>query len=199
MDFANQGYEYLYGGDFDKALECFRKGAEENDAESCWGIVELYESGKPKDQKARKEAEAEAIEMCIRAASLGHAKAEYKLSCMRKKDRPVEVTSLDDFRLNSQNRQEHADYVQKVEAGDLTAWEEVGMDYLLGLGVERDTDKAYECFQKGGAGAEAWEHIGGCYLHGVGCEKNVDRAVECYRRAANLGSAEAKAALRGVI
>jgi TPR repeat protein len=71
------------------------------------------------------------------------------------------------------------------------------MDYLLGLGVERDTDKAYECFQKGGAGAEAWEHIGGCYLHGVGCKKNVDRAVECYRRAANLGSAEAKAALRG--
>jgi TPR repeat protein len=80
------GYDYLYGmgaeRDFDKALECFHKGAELDDPEACFGIVELYESCKPIDPQAKKESEQEAVKMCARAMLLGHKEAPYALSRM---------------------------------------------------------------------------------------------------------------------
>ena len=77
---ADLGYEYLYRGDFDRALEHFRYGAAENDAESCWGIVELYDSGKPEDRAEREKAVKEAEEMLLQAARLGYGKAKFRLS-----------------------------------------------------------------------------------------------------------------------
>jgi TPR repeat protein len=77
---ADSGYEYLYQGDFDRALEHFRKGAEENDAESCFGIVELYGNAKPKDPAEREKAVKEETEMLEKAARLGHGKAIVRLS-----------------------------------------------------------------------------------------------------------------------
>ena len=79
-NWADLGYEHLYNGDFDKALDCFRKGAEENDMYACWGIVELYDSVKPKDPVEKAEAEKEQVDMCVKAAALGHEKAKWRLS-----------------------------------------------------------------------------------------------------------------------
>ena len=83
-EWADLGYNYAYGlgceQSFDKALEYFRQGAEENDAAACWGVVELYDSCLPKDEEAREEALKEAFQMCVRAALLGHGKAALALS-----------------------------------------------------------------------------------------------------------------------
>ena len=80
---ADLGYNHLYGmgceQNFDTALECFRKGAEENDPHACWGIVELYDSCLPKDGQAKQEALKEAAKMLEQAAMLGHGKAAVRI------------------------------------------------------------------------------------------------------------------------
>ncbi len=81
-DWADRGYESLYTGDFDAALAHFRKGVEYDDPEACYGIVELYESCKPTDPQAKKDAEKEVVKICARAMLLGHKNAPYTLSCM---------------------------------------------------------------------------------------------------------------------
>ena len=78
-EWADKGYAYLYDGDFDNALICFRKGAEEQDATACFGIVELYDNCKPKDPAEREKAVKEAAEMLAEAARLGHEKARQRL------------------------------------------------------------------------------------------------------------------------
>ena len=77
-EWADKGYAYLYDGDFDNALICFRKGAEEQDAAACFGIVELYDNCKPKDPAEREKAVKEAAEMLAEAARLGHEKARQR-------------------------------------------------------------------------------------------------------------------------
>jgi len=63
------GCEY----DSEKALECYRKGAELHDKNACFGIYEMNSNGVslvPND---------EAKAMLTRAAELGHGKAEFIL------------------------------------------------------------------------------------------------------------------------
>ena len=80
---VDSGYEYLYAGNFDKALEHFRRGALENDPAACWGIVELYDSCMPKDPVAKEAARKEQADMCARAAELGHGKASAAINKIR--------------------------------------------------------------------------------------------------------------------
>ena len=114
---------------------------------------------------------------------------------MGKKNKPIVVHSFDDFKLNKIHRKGFAKELKKAESGDIRAWEEVGASYMVGLGVERDSDKAYDCFQKCDVRAGWWESLGFNYSCGLGCEINMDRAVECYRKAAAMGNEDAKAAL----
>ena len=71
---AELGYDYLYGigteRDAEKALECFRKGAEAGDMYACFAIYDdMYGSG------VSLVTTEEAMDMCIRAALLGYGKA----------------------------------------------------------------------------------------------------------------------------
>ena len=74
---ADVGYAYLYGmgtdQDIDKALGCFRKGAEAGDARACYAIYETWSDG------VSLVSEDEAMKMCRRAASRGHKKAAFAL------------------------------------------------------------------------------------------------------------------------
>jgi len=74
---ADLGYSYLHGlgceYDSEKALECYRKGAELHDMKACYGIYEMNSNGVslvPDD---------EAKAMLERAAELGHEKAAFIL------------------------------------------------------------------------------------------------------------------------
>jgi TPR repeat protein len=72
-DWVDKGYTHLYGmgakRNTEKALECFRKGAEAGDMFACWAIYETWSNGVSliSDEDAR--------DMCKRAAELGHEKA----------------------------------------------------------------------------------------------------------------------------
>ena len=119
---------------------------------------------------------------------------------MRKKDKPVKILEFDfeGYKKQAKFVKWHCEALKKAEAGDLKAWEQVGRNYLIGMGVERSTDKAYECFQKGEVSAEAWTDIGLYYQKGLNepsCGQNLDRAIECYRKAADMGNEEAQTEL----
>ena len=70
---AKLGDAYLYGMgveyDSEKALECYRKGADAGDMFACYAIFELNSNG------VSLVGDDEAKEMCIKAAKLGHGKA----------------------------------------------------------------------------------------------------------------------------
>ena len=74
---ADLGYSYLHGlgceYDSEKALECYRKGAELGDMKACYAIWEMNSNGLslvPDD---------EAKAMLTQAAELGHGKAAFIL------------------------------------------------------------------------------------------------------------------------
>ena len=74
---ADLGYIYLHGlgceYDSEKALDCYRRGAEMGDMKACFGIYEMNSNGVslvPDD---------EARAMLERAAELGHGKAQFIL------------------------------------------------------------------------------------------------------------------------
>ena len=77
LAWVDLGGAYLYGmgceQDIEKALECFRKGAEAGDMHACYAIYDTWGSG------VSLITEDEAMEMCRRAASLGHEKAAFIL------------------------------------------------------------------------------------------------------------------------
>jgi len=80
-DWTDKGYSHLYGmgteRNAEKALECFRKGAEAGDMWACWAIYEdMRGSG------VSLVSDDEAMEMCKRAAALGHKKAAMILKTM---------------------------------------------------------------------------------------------------------------------
>ena len=68
------GDAFLYGMgveyDSEKALACYRKGADAGDMFACYAIFELNSNG------VSLVGDSEAKEMCIKAAKLGHGKAE---------------------------------------------------------------------------------------------------------------------------
>ena len=80
-DWTDKGYIYLYGmgteRNAEEALQCFRKGADAGDMLACWAIYEdMYGSG------VSLVSDDEAMEMCRRAAALGHEKAAMILKTM---------------------------------------------------------------------------------------------------------------------
>lgn len=64
-----------------------------------------------------------------------------------------------------------------------------GYRYLVGIGVEKDYAKAFECFQMAADYGipEAITNLGYCYERGINVDVDYTRAVELYEKAASLG------------
>lgn len=64
-----------------------------------------------------------------------------------------------------------------------------GCAYLVGIGVEKDYAKAFECFQEAADYGipEAITNLGYCYERGINVDIDYTRAVELYEKAAALG------------
>ena len=110
----------------------------------------------------------------------------------RQGDKPVEVVpfSLEEYKKSPEMVEWHKEELEKAEGGDTAAWERVGSNYLFGIAVERDLDKAFACFQKCDASAESWEDLGDYYKIGVDGFLNPDRARLCLDKAAAKRAAE---------
>ena len=76
---ADLGDALLYGmgveQDQEKALDCFRKGAELDDMHACFAIYEFWTNFSPRDKEEKEAADKERADMLIKAAALGHVKA----------------------------------------------------------------------------------------------------------------------------
>lgn len=70
---------------------------------------------------------------------------------------------------------------------------DLGYKYQLGFEVERDYEKAVECYREAAEYGipEAVTNLGYCYERGLGVEVDYERAVELYRQGAALGESTA--------
>ena len=66
---------------------------------------------------------------------------------------------------------------------------ELGVSYMNGWGVQKDSALALRCFELAGSwgDADALAEAGYCYMEGVGCKKNRAMAAWYYRRAGEKG------------
>jgi len=73
----------------------------------------------------------------------------------------------------------------------------LGVMYLAGYGIKRNTSIALQLFEQASEEGErdAQCHLAGMYLRGVGVEKDVGKAIEWYTKAAEKGQIRAQAAL----
>lgn len=86
------------------------------------------------------------------------------------------------------------DLLQRGLQGDYRALCEAGKRFYLGAGVDKDIDKAVECWKIAAENnnPEAIGCLGTCYLNGEGVEKDTREGLKLYHKADSLGSVDAK-------
>jgi TPR repeat protein len=86
------------------------------------------------------------------------------------------------------------DFLDKVNAGDPWAQNELGEMYEIGVGVPEDDRKAVEWYKKAAEQgyADGQYNLGRMYEIGRGIPKNLKKAVELYKKAAEQGNADAQ-------
>jgi TPR repeat protein len=83
-----------------------------------------------------------------------------------------------------------------ADSGNKTAQLNVGISYALGLGVQRDREKAYSLLRHSTNGNEMYVWIAKSLENGDGVAKDPAEAMTWYRIAADEGSAEAREYLK---
>lgn len=102
-----------------------------------------------------------------------------------KPQQQIEAISYDSF---------SAALLSKAEAGDIDAQYSLGLIYENGLGIEKNMDKAIECYRIAAenGNANAQYHLGLCYENGNGIDKDIDLALDWYQKASAQGLEIAK-------
>jgi TPR repeat protein len=83
-----------------------------------------------------------------------------------------------------------------ADSGNKTAQLNVGISYALGLGVQRDREKAHSLLRHSTTGSEMYVWIAKSLENGDGVAKDQTEAMAWYRIAADEGSTEAKEHLK---
>jgi TPR repeat protein len=80
-----------------------------------------------------------------------------------------------------------------AQAGNASAQNRIGEMYEFGQGVDRDTDMAFDWYQKAAeqGNVTAWHNLGRSYNFGNGVAQDYDKAEEWYRKAAMQGHQQA--------
>ena len=85
-------------------------------------------------------------------------------------------------------------YRKAAAQGDATGLSNLGMSYLVGLGVEKSIDEAlkwwYKAAEQGSSAAQY--NLGVAFQRGEGVEKSVEEAVKWWRKAAEQGNSDAQ-------
>ena len=92
-------------------------------------------------------------------------------------------------------------YMRAAEQGDASALNNLGCMYLVGDGVEEDTEKAFKLFHKSAEiGNDSSQYNVGLMMHeGVGSMTNKEEAVKWIRLAAEQGHTEAQTMLNNIL
>ena len=204
--------------DYAKAVEWYRKAAEQGNARGQNDLGYCYYSGKgvTKDY-------AKAVEWYRKAAEQGHATAQNNLgNCYYSGEGVTKdyAKAVEWYRKAAEQgyawgqynlgncyyygngeTQDYAKavewYTKAAEQGNASAQNSLGNCYYLGDGVTRNDAKAVEWWRKAAeqGNANAQGQLGFCYLYGIGVTQNDAKAVEWYRKAAEQGKSNAQANL----
>ena len=166
--------------DEQKALECFRKAADQDDPPALYRLGSFYLSGS--DSEARDFSKAR--QFLFRAVALGSSAALF---------------SLGELYAHEQNKnrdyRKAAQYFEKAkEAGITDALARLAELYTQGQGVPQDDGKALELYTQGAraGSSEAQYGLALAYLNGRGTEIDLPRALKWLRKAAENGFAPAR-------
>lgn len=203
---------YHHGGvlvqDCNRAVEWYRKGAEQGHAEAqcALDLCYLYGTGVNKNK-------LNALKWISKAAQQGYAKAQYKLGLMYQEGIVVKKANLkavewfikaakqghieaqfslgvlykqgtDDVIKNYKNALKW--YQEAADQGHAVAQNNLGVMYSDGIGVTQDHTKAVELYQKAAEQrlAIAQSNLGWMYENGYGIGQNYKKALKWYKKAA---------------
>ena len=213
------GYMYKYGRgveqSYEKAVEWYRKAADQGLAAAQYDLGYMYYSGHGVEQ-----SNETAVEWYRKAADQGLAAAQNNLGYMYYSGHGVEQSyekavewyrkAADQGNADAQNRlgnmyyncqgveqsyEKAVEWYRKAaDQGNAVAQHNLGCMYYIGQGVEQSNEKAVEWYRKAAdqGNARAQCKLGFMYEYGQGVGRSYEKAVEWYRKAADQGDARAK-------
>ena len=201
-DMYQLGENYYYGKngyeqDYTKAVEWFRKSAEQGFARAQNDLGYCYQLGEgvPQDYK-------EAVKWYRKSAEQGYAEAQYVLGICYDSGLGVSkdineavkwyLKSAEQGYALAQTRLEENGYSLEASAEEMY---QLGENYYYGKnGYEQDYTKAVEWYRKSAEQgyATAQNDLGYCYQWGKGVSKDYNEAVKWYRKSAEQGNAAAQ-------
>ena len=184
------GKYYLYGWgdcekDHDKAMEWFRKSAEQMFASGVYNVGLCYDEGYGVQKDER-----EAMKWYTKAAQQGLPLGQFELGQHYRKGRGVEKDPEEAVRW----------YEKAAEQGQEDAMGLLGDCYYHGWGVEEDNDEAVKWYRRASEhnNRGAMYMLGNCYEKGHGVNKDWNLARKWYKEAADKGHEKAKEALESL-
>ncbi len=184
------GNNYYFGKngiakDYYKAVEYYRKAAEQGFADAQCNLGLCYEAG----QGVAKD-HAEAMKWYRKAAEQGHAWAQNNLgSCYYNGEGVAKdyAEAVKWYRKAAEQSNEYAQY-------------NLGLCYQQGNGVIKDYVEAVKWYRKAAEqGDEYAQHnLGVCYLYGYGVDKDLKKAKELFQESLNKGIEESKEKLEEI-
>lgn len=182
----DQGCYYEEFEEYDRAMACFRKAADQGHLGAMTRIGSYF---------AQEENEEEAVKWYRKAAELGDAVAQRNLGdCYD-----------EGFGVQQDFSEALYWYRKAAKQGDGSAMLSIGHYYQQGNWVEKDEQEAARWYGKAGKMAEekgdwfvemnASYEVAVCFEKGIGVQKNLDNARFWYQKAADFGLLDAKTAL----
>lgn len=173
-ELVEQGYKHSENGDYDKAIECYRKAAQQGDAQGQdeLGGMYLYGAGGEVDY-------ATALEWFRKSAAQGFAEGQRDVGLMYHYGLGVE--------------QDYAKalewYNKAAQQGNAHAEKGLGDMYHAGNGVTQSYEQAAAWYRKAADhnDREAQNALGNCYYSGNGVQQSYEDAVKWYRKSAEQG------------
>ena len=209
--YKGQGVEQ----DYTRAVELFRKAAEQGNGYAMRLLGDCYRSGCGVEKDC-----AQAVEWYRKAAELGDRHACYWFAIYCDCTDPDHTQAAQWYRKAAELYNENAyywsglcsyfgrdaeqDYAQAAEwfrkaaeLGDWYAYYWLGTCYDSGRGVEQDYAQAVEWYRKAAEEGDEYAcyRLGTCYLQGRGVKKDLTQAVKCFREAAEQWHKDAQLAL----
>jgi TPR repeat protein len=183
------GMMYIDGNGVEKdpstAVQWFLKAAQQNHSEAQYQLGQMYKTG-----LGVKANPSEAKTWLSKAADGGLEKASESLKTMVK----AEDQRLLDNDINALTNSPVYAYLQEANNGDINSQYQLGMMYLTGKEVNKDSKKALRYLQLAAEDdhTQAQLQLADLYLVGLEVQKDYFAAAKWFKKAAEQGNAEAQ-------
>lgn len=223
-----EGCDYEKKNDFEQAILCYRKAANDGLKEACYNAANLI-----LQNKASALSPHEAFDYASKAYVLDLPYAALLLAYCFKNGNGVKQNYdlgwkyLNEFVASGVEEPQSlgsayciiANYysfgwgaIQKDSSQAIAYWKKaaefnnsdaifnLGVSYLKGEGVPRDERLAFTYFEKGIRlnDPKCYKGIAQCYRYGINVEQNIEKAISCYKIAAYLGDDDAMACIGSI-